>query len=148
MASTREIEMPPFMDDLFGTWYPKDFVVAVINDPTQAGRAAAALREQGLDPDDVHLVTGPEALAWDARFRAQMHPVKHFAAMLLSGSEEGIMEDRYLREAQEGHSFALVRFETLDENSPRAQTVREVLQAHDARMVTYYGDLHLARLRR
>lgn len=144
MANEQRIELTGFFAQMFGSWYPKNCVVGVINDEAEARQAIADLQAVGFGADDMRLFTGPEVVQIDAQIRAQQNVAQRAVTAITSGTDEGMAMQSYLDEAHQGHHIVVVRVGHRDTPDPR---VRPIMQAHHAHMVHVYGDLEIVEAR-
>lgn len=116
----------------FGNVYPRDDIVAVIDDQAQAERAVQALKDAGVAANDVDLLDPSFILESNQDLARHRGPLGRLAAAL--GDEGGYMK-LDLAEAEQGHWIAVV-------HAPRPadiERVRRVLAAHGARNMRHYG---------
>jgi hypothetical protein len=89
-----------------GTYYPRHYVVAAIDDPSQAAAALADLRAAGFSEAVAEICPGPTFLAnW--RDFAGHRTLLQRAADLFPAEEQAAVEE-YLAEAERGASFVTV----------------------------------------
>jgi hypothetical protein len=120
---------------LWGTYYPKGYVVAVVHEREAADRAAAALRAAGFGEEDVRVHTGQEVVDRHERFRASMSVGQRIGAGLPSDEHEALND--YLEEARQGRHFLTV-------HAPAHELVhraRDVLRGYGGHAMRYYGEL-------
>jgi hypothetical protein len=126
-------EPQPFIPPtLLGTVYWKDHVVAVVDDPAEAERAAAALVAAGFAAADTR--------AWRGAFVTENHAyfLEHRSALQRLGallpSDEGEIGEAFLAEARRGHSILTVRAPSAEQ----ATRASEVLRRHHAHHLKHY----------
>ena len=115
-------------------WNPLNCLVAVIDDPDAAGRAAMALLDAGLQEADVCLIHPREIIAQEDARRRRSLLVRLLDAVRSPG-DEGIVAAAYAAEARRGHYLlvACVRGEA------RVGCAHALLAAHSAHTVHYFG---------
>ncbi len=117
-----------------GTYYPRHYVVAVIDDPARATRALAALKEAGFDDAAAELCPGAEYLK---NYRDFVQGRNLFQRLEnLFPSEEQAAVEEYVAEAERGASFVTVH---AVERQARDRA-RDVLKEHGGHAMRYYGD--------
>ncbi len=119
---------------MFGTFYPKHYVVAVVGDPAEAARAADDLHAAGFAPEEVEVWSGERMLANHDTYLRQ-HRLLGRLGRLLPG-DEALTEAHYLDEARAGCTFVLV----LAPQPERRERARRILRAHHGHDLHYYGD--------
>ena len=113
-----------------------DWLVAVINEPTEAERAVQALYQAGFAQDDVTLSHGPDAVD-QMQERGQQ---KSLLGKLADGitkavSDSGTYEEDYADEAHAGHSTVHVHTSDPEE----VEKARQILVAHNAHHIRHMG---------
>lgn len=117
-----------------GTYYPRHYVVAVIDDTGQALRAMAALKAAGFDAAAAELCPGADYLK---NYRAFVKGRNLFERLGdLFPAEEHAAVEEYVAEAERGASFVTVH---VVERSPR-ERARDILKEHGGHAMRYYGD--------
>lgn len=125
----------------WGTFYPKGYVIAVIDDGGQAEAAATALQQSGFAQDDVRVLTGEAVLNHHAEYLAQQTRLERVVAVFVDAEKRA--QEEYLQEAQLGNYLVIV-------HAPeRAEAIRAlmVLTAHGAHAVRHYTPTMVAELR-
>ena len=117
-----------------GTYYPRHYVVAVVDDPAGATRALAALREAGFADAAAELCPGPEFLKNYRDFVEGRGLLQRLEGLF--PSEERAAVEEYLAEAEGGASFVTVHAPERAERD-RASTL---LKANGGHAMRYYGD--------
>jgi hypothetical protein len=128
---------------LFGVWYPKHYVVGIIEDRSTADRAADALRaawrNAGAPEDAVRLFHAEDAREAIRRTEGFYGPAKRAIAALSRnlGSEEGVADQDYQAAVNQGHSVLAVLAPT-----PEAvERAGAVLADFKVQHLRYYGPL-------
>jgi hypothetical protein len=108
MANLRMPRLLRGDDTSFGVFYPKDYVLAVFNDPTAGERAAAALEVAGFLDHDALVIGSDEVLGWHGAFHADAGLVdrfRRFMATHFAGTSEKLAD--VVDHARVGHTFVL-----------------------------------------
>jgi|SRR5579859_1234315 len=125
-----------FLGTLLGAWHTENYIVAVIDDLTEAEQAVAELQQGDWQPADVRLFRGkPSARQIGAIEEHRSAPARLAAAVRGASSEEGPISELYEQEAQQGHQIVAV-YAADDEQVERA---RRILAAHQAHAIEYFG---------
>ena len=125
-----------FLTDLLGSWYPENYMVAVIDHPAEAEQAAEALRQAGWPAIDVRLFAGTQvATHLDKIEEHRSLPKKLAADVRHVVSDEGVMGEDYEEEARLGHQILAV----YTPNDDKVEQARTLLAAHGAHSVEYFG---------
>jgi hypothetical protein len=121
----------------FGHLYPKNDILAVVDDRATGERALAALRQEGVPAGDMDLLAG----GW---FVERMRGLRerHRLVRLLALSDESDLIRGYVDEAESGHHLIAVH---VAEPSV-AERVRRVLVAHGARHLLHWERLTVTEL--
>ena len=134
---------------LFGVWYPKHYVVGIIEDRSSADGAADALRtawrDAGAPEDAVRLFHAEDAREAIRRTEGSYGPAKRAMAALSRGvgSEEGVADQDYQAAVNQGHNVLAVLAPT-----PEAvERARAVLADFKVQHLRYYGPLAVTDLR-
>ena len=132
MAETEARKNP--LATALGTYYPRHYVVAVIDDTGRAMQAMAALQEAGFDDAAAELCPGPEYLR---NYRDFVQGRNLFQRLEnLFPSEEQAAVEEYVAEAERGASFLTVH---AIERGPRERATA-ILKEHGGHAMRYYGD--------
>ena len=117
-----------------GTYYPKYYVVAVIDDPARASQALAALKAAGFDDAAAELCPGAEYLK---NYRDFVQGRNLFQRLEnLFPSEEQAAVEEYVAEAERGASFVTVHAV----ERPARDQARDILKEYGGHAMRYYGD--------
>lgn len=118
-----------------GNIYPRDDVVAVIDDREWAERAVRALSDAGLPEADVELLGGPALLEARDSFLEHRGWLQRLEAWLSAAfSDDAAYARSYALEAERGHYLVIA-------HAPQAEVVervRQVLLAHGAHSMRHY----------
>jgi hypothetical protein len=117
-----------------GTYYPKHYVVAVIDDPAGAAGALADLRAAGFAEAVAEICPGPTFIANWRDFAANRTFLQR-AADLFPAEEQAAVEE-YLAEAERGASFVTVHAPGQAERD----RARAILHDRGGHAMRYYGD--------
>lgn len=123
-----------------GVYAPTHFVVAVFDDPATATKAQAALRTAGFADAAVELCPGAQFLHNYRDFVAHRSLAERVEGLF--PSEEQAAANEYLAEAERGASFVTVH---APERADR-ERAHEILAAHGAHGMRYYGDRTITNL--
>lgn len=140
MARSARGELPYFLADTLGAWYPKHCVVAVINDAARAGEITEALYALGLKAGEVRFFLGPEVVALTAQGHDRLGPITRVIANMTALADEGLAEREYAAEAAHGRNVFVVRVD----DRTQVATVSDTLRAHGGRLIRYYDDFALS----
>src|ERR1700737_4613778 len=93
---------------LFGNIYPRDDVVAVIDDRESAEQAVRALSDAGLPESDVDLLDGPSVVEASRSFQQLRGRLQRFEAWLSAAfSDDAAYARAYVLEAERGHYLVI-----------------------------------------
>ncbi len=118
---------------LFGTFYPEDFVVAVVDDRAQAEAAISAVGEAGVPQEDVILRSGEAVLANHRAFPEQRNVLQRMGSLIPSEAADALQE--YLAEAEQDRTFVAAHAPERDQRD----RVVEILRRHSGHAIRYYG---------
>jgi 2-polyprenyl-6-methoxyphenol hydroxylase-like FAD-dependent oxidoreductase len=125
-------------ETLFGTFYPKGYVVAAFRDRAAANNAFAALEQHGFR--ETRVWSGDEVLARHDEFMAQRSTLQRIGGAF--GADEKVALEDYLDAARSGHVLLTVHMPS----EADVEQVRTVIAGDDARLMHYYGALGMADL--
>ena len=129
---------------LLGAWYPKDYVVGVIDDLDGAERAAEELRRVGFPAADVRLFPSEEVIGALGVIQAQRNVFQRMgAALQREMTEEGAANKEYNADARAGRHILTV----LAVEPEEIERARKVLVAHGARRIMHYKKYTITDLR-
>jgi hypothetical protein len=153
MSESREQTAEPRIGDseqvgvfagLLGAWYPRDYIVGVINDIDEAKRAAEELRSVGFPEADVRLFPSDEVVEGLRMIDAERNLLQRLgAAIQREVTEEGAANKEYDDEARAGRHI-LTALAVEPEEIERA---RKVFVAHGARRIMHYKKWTITDLR-
>jgi hypothetical protein len=127
---------------MFGVWYPRDYVVAAL-DAAQGPPAVQALLAAGFGRDAIYLRDSAEVRAVREQISEGRSPIRRSAAKVARAvTDVGVMAQEYFDEADEGASLLIV-------HCPEPKLVedaRRVLRAHGGRQIRFYGATSIADL--
>jgi hypothetical protein len=130
-----QANLPP---SSFGNIYPRDDVIAVIDDRESAEQAVRALRDAGLSQDDVVLRDGPSVVEASRSFQQHRGRLRAFEAWLSSAfSDDAAYARTYLLEAERGHYLVIAHAAKPEV----VERVRQVLDAYGAHGMRHYEAL-------
>jgi hypothetical protein len=122
---------------MFGTFYPKDYLVAVLESDEAAAGAVQALRQGGWGADDARAFPPSVVLANHEAYLAQRGPLETLAATF--ASDEKIALDQYIDEAKRGRHFVTAHAESAE----RAEQAADILAGFGAFGMRHYGEAML-----
>jgi hypothetical protein len=142
-APSQRIELKGLFAQILGVWYPKGYVVAAIG-PAGGQEAVEALLAAGFGSNATHLRDSARVCQDSAAIYEQRTPLQRAgAAFSRAVTDEELMAQEYVEEAKAGASLIAV----LASEPPLADEAREILVAHGARRVQFYGDTTITDLR-
>lgn len=118
----------------FGAFNPTHFTISVIHDAARAEQAAAALRDAGFAPLDVHVVPGLDVLSTQLAYDDAKGVLARLAGLF--PAEERAAAQEYIAEAERGALLMLVK---TPEHEQRSRA-RDILAAHGGHATRYYGE--------
>ena len=131
-------------DTEFGIFYPRDYVLSVFPDATDADRAVAALLAAGFTTDDLVVASGADVLEYSREMRADrglFSRFEHFVANFYG--DEASLADELVRLAERGHTFVAIHAPDDAVTTEVSETVRPftpvVLRKFDALSYTDVG---------
>jgi hypothetical protein len=135
-TASETVELKGLFAMMLGVWYPRNYVLAAI-DPADGTLAVKALLGAGFGSNSVRLEDGAGVARIRAAITEQRTPVQRAAASVSRAlTDEGLMSQEYFQEAEAGASLIAVLAP-----EPRLVTeARQVLAAHGARHMRFYGD--------
>jgi hypothetical protein len=126
-------------ETLFGTFYPKGYVVAAFRDRAAADDAHATLSQRGFG--EARVWTGAEVIARHDEFMAQRSTLQRIGGAF--GADEKVAIEEYLDAARAGHFFLTVHVP----NEAEVEQVRAVIVSGEhARLMHYYGAVGMSNL--
>jgi hypothetical protein len=135
-AASERIELKGLFAMMLGVWYPKNYIVAAI-DPAHGAAAVKALLSAGFGSNSVHLHDSARIGQIRAAIYEHRTPLQRAAATVSRTlTDEGLMSQEYFEEAEAGASLIAV----LAPEPPLAAEARQILAAHGARRMRFYGD--------
>ncbi|MDQ3699466.1 MAG: hypothetical protein M3442_00925 [Chloroflexota bacterium] len=117
----------------FGTYYPKGYVVAVVDSAEMAEQAASELRSGGFTEGDVRTYSGQTVVENHEQFLRQRNVLQRIGSAFASDEKEAV--DEYIEEARRGRHFITVHAPE-EEHMERA---RQVLAPKGAYKMRHYG---------
>jgi len=117
-----------------GGYYPRHYVVAVLDDPAMAIKALSALQSDGFSDAATEICPGPDFIRNWSDFVAHRGPLARLVN-LFPAEEQSAVEE-YLAEAERGASFVTVHATTTEERN----RARDLLKQHGGHAMRYYGD--------
>lgn len=117
---------------LWGTFYPRGYIVGVVHDWHKAEEAAEKLRAAGFPEGEVHTHSAQDVLARHEELMKNRNLAERIAGSL--PSDEGAAVDEYLDEARKGSCFVTVH---APENAQVARA-REILRDQGVHAMRHY----------
>jgi len=135
-AGSERVELTGLFAHMLGVWYPKHYILAAI-DPTDAAAAVKALLSAGFGSNSVRLEDGARVGQIRGAIYEQRTPMQRAGGTVSRTlTDEGLMSQEYFAEAEAGASLIAVLAP-----EPRLVTeARQILAAHGARHMRFYGD--------
>jgi hypothetical protein len=135
-AQAERIELTGLFTMMLGVWYPRGYVVAAI-DPAHGHKAEKALLEAGFGTNAVRHEPGSRVLEIRETITNQRTPFQRAAVnVAVALTDEGMLSQHYFDAAEMGASVIAV----LAPEPGHVNTAKEVLAAHGARRIRFYGD--------
>jgi hypothetical protein len=135
-TASGSIELNGVFAEMLGVWYPKDYIVAAI-EAADGEATIAELLGAGFGRDSIHLHDSAQVCAVGASIYQQPTPIRRVGfAFSRAVTDEGLMSQEYIEEAKAGASLIAVRAS----EPALADEARQILAAHGARRMRFYGD--------
>jgi hypothetical protein len=112
--------------------FPRKYIYCVIDDLRYAVQAVYALRADGYDASDIHVMASWDYMEAVERGYQQQSCLSKMLSRLASFFDEGF-GDVYLREARRGRHILTVRLS----RSELMEQVRDLLASHHAHLIKY-----------
>jgi hypothetical protein len=126
-----------------GIPYPRDDVIAVIDDQESAEQAVRALADAGLPESDVDLLDGPSVVEANHSFQQHRGRLRQLAVWLSSAlSDDAAYARGYVLEAERGHYLVIAHAAQPEV----VERVSQVLRAHGAHSMRHYESLTITDL--
>ena len=116
----------------FGVYYPKGYLVAVVEDEARANAGAADLRAKGFT--EVATWSGEQVLSNHEQLTGQRSVLQRLESLIASDEKEAVEE--YLDSARRGRHFVTV----LAPSSEEMTSASTILHAHGAYKMHHYGE--------
>jgi len=121
-----------------GSPYPRDDIVAVIDDRESAEKAVRALSDAGLPESDMDLLDGPSVVEASRSFQQYRSRLQRLEAWLSSVfSDDAAYARTYVLEAEHGHYLVIAHADQPEV----VDRVSRVLRAHGAHGMRHYQSL-------
>jgi hypothetical protein len=118
-------------ETLFGTFYPTGYIVAVTDARDDAEAAQAELVQAGFT--ELRIWSAAEVQERHQAFLDQRSLLQRIGSAV--AADEKLVLDEYLQSAQDDHTFLTVHIP----NADQVNQARDILVAHHAHQVHYYG---------
>lgn len=133
MSEHPETLFPPMADT---PGQGSNWLVAVIDTPRAGARAVKALEKDGFRPEDILLLSGPEALKRMAARNEQRGPMGWaYKVVARVATDATYFQDIYVREAEDGHS--IINVHTADPDA--IEHGRDILIHCGAHFLKHFG---------
>jgi hypothetical protein len=119
---------------MFGTYYPKGFLVAVVETEEVASRAVEALHQAGWAGDEARAFTGDFVVAHHEEYISRRNPLESLASAF--ASDERVALEQYIDLARAGHHFVTVHAPAAEQ----ADRAGEILAGLGAFAMRHYGE--------
>ncbi|HLG62935.1 MAG TPA: universal stress protein [Ktedonosporobacter sp.] len=119
-----------------GAAYPKNYVIAVIEDDQEAQRAIRELQEAGIAAEDIHFLKSREVLESvedTAVTRSFLSRIADVFQAVASDDDAHVLI--YVEEARRGRHIINVQAE----KSEQVEMIKDILVKHHARTIKYFG---------
>jgi hypothetical protein len=116
----------------FGVFYPKGYLVAVVEDEERANAGAADLREKGFT--DVATWSGEQVLSSHEQLTSHRSVLQRLESLIASDEKEAV--EGYLDSARRGRHFVTV----LAPSSEEMTSASTILHGHGAYKMHHYGE--------
>lgn len=130
---------PKFPQSSSGAFYPKNYVVGIIDDREQARQARQAFKDAGYEANEIRLMESQEA----QQKVQQLDEEKNWLQRILSSFQDTSDEtgaDVYQRAAQQGKQVLYVRAHSQDE----VDKISALMQRYHAHTVKFFGSWSVA----
>jgi hypothetical protein len=132
---------PKFPQSTSGSWYPKNYVVGVIDDFQEAQQAQKAFQAAGHPAEELRLMSSEEATHKVEKLEEEKNPFQRFFSFF-----QGVTDETgahvYEREARQGNHILYVRAE----NEEESKSIAALMQRYHAHTVKYFGPWAVADL--
>jgi hypothetical protein len=126
----------PFTRTLLGETYPTDYVIAVIDDLTEAEHAVQTLEHAGFEAKHIMLFKNEQIVKIFQAYDAHHNPLKSIKSVIASvASDEGDYHVFYAAEGKDGHHLLAIY-------APKIALVDrayEILKLHHAHTMKFFG---------
>ncbi|MEP6780283.1 MAG: hypothetical protein ABJC26_10360 [Gemmatimonadaceae bacterium] len=136
---------PPFKEGAtsFGSFYPKNYVLAVYNNDADAATAAANLRAAGFAHDDVIVASGKEVVEHEKELKSEQGIFAKLGAQWSKlYTDESADANALVEFAKKGSPFVLV-YAPEDNETTRAG---DILRALHPTVLRKYGNLAITEI--
>ncbi len=125
---------PKFPQTISGALYPRNYVVAVIDDLWEAQMAAQAFLDAGYDVSDIRLMDSHEALQNIDELEAGRNWFQRFLSSF-QGTTDETGASVYKSEALRGYHILHVHATTSEE----VEKIRDILEVYHAHTIKFFG---------
>lgn len=130
---------PKFPQSADGSLYPKNYVVGVIDDLSEAKQAIEAFKEAGYSAEEIRLMKSEEAQQKPAELDRDKNVFQRFFSSFQGKTDEtGI--DVYQQEASKGKHILHVRADSDDE----VDKITALMQRYHGHAIKFFGQWSVA----
>ena len=125
---------PKFPQTVSGSLYPRNYVVAVIDDMWEAEQAAQAFLDAGYSVRDIRLMRSSEALERIEELEHGRNWLQRFLSSF-QGTTDETGAQVYKFEAEKGHHILHIHAISPQE----VEQIRDILEVYHAHTIKYFG---------
>ncbi len=125
---------PKFPQTVSGSIYPRNYVVAVIDDLWEAQMAAQAFLDAGYNVRDIRLMESHEELQKIGELEANRNWLQRFLSSF-QGTTDETGAAVYKSEAYKGHHILHIHATTAQE----VEAIRDILEVYHAHAIKFFG---------
>lgn len=122
-----------------GSWYPKGYVVGVIDGLQEAQEARQAFRKAGYTAEEIRLMESKETLQKAQELEEDKNPLQRLLSSFQDTTDE-TGAHIYQLEAQKGNHILYVRADREEE----VDKIAALMQCYHAHAVKYFGSWSVA----
>jgi hypothetical protein len=123
-------------DDQESLAIPANHLLAIVPDSDEARGVVEALNRNGFSPDEIGVLTGPEEAE---KLAAATGKKGFFVKMLTSGVEMGDRDTEYFEQYRKALLDGRTAVGVVAKNDETRNNVRQILKAHGAYFITFFG---------
>jgi hypothetical protein len=130
---------PTFPQSTSGSWYPKKYVVGVIDTLREAEQAQQAFQQAGYTAEELRLMESAEVVQTHKEMEDRKNTLQHFLSSFQGNTDETGAQI-YLFEAKQGHHILYVRASS----DPEVDAIAALMQQYHAHTIKYFGQWSVA----